>query len=504
MIPMMTQLEKKMKAALRRFGIGASDSIVAAVSGGADSTAMLDALARLRLHNPAILKSIIVAHLNHQLRGEESDEDEAFVKRLADALNFLIFTKRIAVADCARQTMSNLEATARQLRYDFLQRTAEENQAGYVLTAHTEDDQAETVLMRLLRGSGANGLGGIHPIRPLGRQVKLVRPLLDVSRAEIIAHCEQYGLEFRNDSSNFSDDLTRNRIRHELLPLLRTFNPRINEAVVRSSTLVAEDDEYLDRLSEDLLASSIKSGIKSGRKSGPNLDLTLGAGPDEDDGARLNIPYLQPIHTAIRRRMLRQWIFNVRGNLERIDSKHLAAIERLISSGQSGRRVELPGHWIVRREFDSLTLSHLSETKQIRPMPVPLVAGTPQFFGNYEVKLLRHLSSEQWLQHFSFEQICASDEYAILTESAVLDELKLRARIAGDTYMPVNSCHKIKLKTLMIRNKIPYSERDAHPVIVSADDHILWAPGLPVARDFSACDRDGERALIIAQKLRNH
>src|SRR5262249_928283 len=253
------------------------------VSGGADSTAMLDALARLRLYDPAIRKSIIVAHLNHQLRGEESDQDEAFVKQLAARFGLPIFAQRISVAEYAQQTKRNLEATARQLRYDFLQSTAEDSGAGFVLTAHTRDDQAETVLMRLLRGSGAEGLRGICPIRPLGDHVKLVRPLLEVSRAEVIAHCARYSLEFRTDPLNFSDHLTRNRIRHELLPLLRTFNPRSEDALARAATMAAEDEEHLNRLSEDLLISSL-------------------VGLGEPDSSRLNIVNLQATHTAIRRR----------------------------------------------------------------------------------------------------------------------------------------------------------------------------------------------------------
>ncbi|HKC86778.1 MAG TPA: tRNA lysidine(34) synthetase TilS, partial [Blastocatellia bacterium] len=184
----MTKLEKKLRAALRRLEVGAQDSIVAAVSGGADSIALLDALARFQLSvgRPG---SIIVAHLNHQLRGEESDEDEAFVRDLANRLNLPVFTERIAVADRAREEKQNLEAMARRLRYEFLLRVAEARGAKIVFTAHTLDDQAETILMRLIRGSGAEGLRGVHQVVALSDDVKLIRPMLGITRAEVIAHC---------------------------------------------------------------------------------------------------------------------------------------------------------------------------------------------------------------------------------------------------------------------------------------------------------------------------
>src|SRR5215467_6358918 len=203
----MTKLEKKLRAALRRFEVGAQDSITAAVSGGADSVALLDALARFQL-SEGLPGSIIVAHLNHQLRGEESDEDEAFVRDLADRLNLPVFTERIAVADRAKDEKQNLEAVARRLRYEFLLRVAEARGANFVFTAHTLDDQAETILMRLIRGSGAEGLRGIHQIVALSDRVNLIRPALGIMRAEVIEHCEHYELPFRNDSSNFLVDFT--------------------------------------------------------------------------------------------------------------------------------------------------------------------------------------------------------------------------------------------------------------------------------------------------------
>jgi tRNA(Ile)-lysidine synthase len=325
----MTKLEKKLQAALRQIGIGAPAEVVVAVSGGADSTALLDALARVR-ERKGLPRAIIVAHLNHQLRGEESDGDERFVRELAGGLNLPVYVERMAVADQAKLEQRNLEATARRLRYEFLRQVAEERGAGFVFTAHTQDDQAETILMRLLRGSGAAGLRGIHRVMALSDQVKLVRPMLSLTRAEVIEHCEHYKIAFRTDSSNLSLDLTRNRVRHELLPLLRTFNPRVEESLARASDLLTEDEEFLQRIAGEVLARSC-------------------------EGRHLRVSPLQTAHPAIGRRVLRLWLRAERGSLRRIEAPHIAALEKLLK-GRSGRRVELPEGWVVVREFDTLKL----------------------------------------------------------------------------------------------------------------------------------------------------
>jgi len=328
-------LEQKLKAELRRLGIGAEASVVVAVSGGADSVSLLDALVRLKQRGKLHAR-ILVAHLNHQLRGEESDADEIFVERLAVRHNLECVIERIAVAEMAITEKRNLEAIARQFRYDFLAEVAEKFGAEYVCTAHTQDDQAETVLMRLLRGSGAEGLKGIHSVRPLGLKVKLIRPLLTITRAEVLDHCQKYGVEFCNDSSNFTVALTRNRVRHELLPLLKSFNPRSVQSLSRTATLLTDDDDCLQKLSAKVLA-------------------------EISEGAKIKIKPLLKEHPAIRRRVLRQWLRGERGGLQRIEAVHIAALERLILCGQGGQIIELPGGWHVRRKSGVLEIMRSSE-----------------------------------------------------------------------------------------------------------------------------------------------
>src|SRR5215510_1574573 len=472
----MTQLEKKLRAVLRRFGVGAQDSVVAAVSGGADSVTLLDALVRFqRSKGPP--GSITVAHLNHQLRGEESDEDEAFVRNLAGRLKLPFVIERIAVAERAKAEKRNLEAVARKLRYEFLLKCAEERRSGFVFTAHTLDDQAETFLMRLIRGSGAEGLRGVHQIIALNESVKLIRPMLEITRAEVIEHCKHYDLAYRNDNSNFSTDFTRNRIRLELLPMLKTFNPRVKQSLARASESLTRDEDYLRGAAVELLAKS-------------------------REGSRLNAKVLQEASAAVGRRALRLWLRDERGDLRRIDASHIAAIESLIG-GSSGRRVELPDGGVVAREFDHLSFIQAAgaagapEQSSRSLKSVSLIENEPRKFGGFTFMLKRGRSRASL--ELNNDEKCELF-MASLRECEELSEIRLRTRFPGDSYIPANASRAVKLKTLMIRRKIPLTQRDQYPVLVTKDDRIVWAPGLPVAREFAPNAGVEYCALIAAAK----
>jgi tRNA(Ile)-lysidine synthase len=214
-------LVRQVEQGLRRRGVAVG--LVVAVSGGPDSVALLRALREARGVGP-----LVVAHLNHQLRGSESDGDEAFVRELCAGLSLDCRCQRIDVRAVAEARRENLEAVARRLRYEWLTDVAGETGAGWVATGHTADDQAETVLHRLLRGTGLKGLRGIAPRRDLAPGVALVRPLLATTRAEVMTYLNAIGQSYRQDSTNLDPALTRNRIRHRLLPLLAAeYNPEI-------------------------------------------------------------------------------------------------------------------------------------------------------------------------------------------------------------------------------------------------------------------------------------
>jgi tRNA(Ile)-lysidine synthase len=476
----LTSLERKLRAELRRLSVEDS-ALLVAVSGGADSVALLDALVRWRARRKfgALL---CVAHLNHQLRGAESEADEKFVQELAARWNLPAVIERLEVQAEATANRQNLEATARRLRYKFLQRAARACETPFVLTAHTQDDQAETVLMRLLRGSGAAGLRGIHPQLVLESGCQLLRPLLTVSRAEVLAHCAQYSVAYRTDSSNLSLDFTRNRIRHEVLPLLRSFNPRTPEVLARTAELLAVEEAYLDTAAQQASARCLASP------------------------RRLSVPALLAQPQALQARILRAW-----GQAAGIslDAVHVAALERLAHRSQSGRGNELPGGWRVTREFTELRLHHVSEAgggevgeiESRAAAPLLWRTAQPVRFGRYDFLLRRNLLQVEAEQLMARES--AIGWTALLRESPVLDELELRTRRAGDAYVPAGRRSPVKLKTLLIRHKIAKAVRADYPVLMAKTDGVdavLWAPGLPVAAAFVPPPDVRNCALITARE----
>ena len=326
----MTKLEKKLRASLRRLGIHKRDPILVAVSGGADSIALLDALARWK-QSEHLAPNLFAAHLNHLLRGEESDADETFVREFLRQRNIPSFIAQENVAAAAAQEKNNLEATARQLRYDFLLRSATQCQARIIVTAHTHNDQVETILLRLLRGTSAAGLHGIYAEFEMSPGIRLVRPMLDITRDEVLDHCARYQLRFRHDSSNESMDFTRNRIRHELLPVLQSYNPRIGQTLQRTAQQLSEDDAYLQQEASRLVQALAEE-------------------------TALNFKPLLTLHAAVRRRVLRQWLAQIRGDLRRIGAAHLVALDEVMMSGEGGSVIELPGGWQVQRQQHWLKL----------------------------------------------------------------------------------------------------------------------------------------------------
>lgn len=231
--------------------------LVVAVSGGPDSVALLHALASHESPN------LVIAHLNHQLRGQDSEDDERFVQELHDVLDaratarLELRRERVDVGAQARREGGNLESVARRIRYDWLVQVARDVHAPFVATGHTANDQAETVLHRLLRGTGLKGLRGIAARRSLASGIELIRPLLGVTRAEVLAYLEAEGQAYREDDSNNNRSYTRNRIRHELLPYLaQHYNPAIASTLCRLAEQAAGAYEHQERLAEDLLAEA--------------------------------------------------------------------------------------------------------------------------------------------------------------------------------------------------------------------------------------------------------
>ena len=319
-----------------------NDTIIVAVSGGADSTALLLALDELnKAHRTSL--TLCVAHLDHCIR-PDSKEDAQWVRQLARKMGLKAVIGRANVKAEASAASDNLEQTARRLRYEFLERTARRLHAKFVLTAHTMDDQAETVLLRLIRGTAGEGLSGMDALRPLSKAspITLVRPLLWRRRAQTEEYCRQRQIDFLHDEMNDDERFARVKIRKQLLPLMRQVNKKVVEALSRTASLLKDDGAVLVNDADLLLTRAME-----GAPVNPETNLPA-----------LRVDVLADAPPAVRRRALRKWISNGRGSSKRLEMVHLTAVDGLLKGNKGGRVVELPNGFRIRRkkgwlEFDA-------------------------------------------------------------------------------------------------------------------------------------------------------
>jgi tRNA(Ile)-lysidine synthase len=307
------------------------EGMLVAVSGGADSVALVSALDEL-VRGGRLGVNVTVAHLDHGLR-EESAKDADWVKALAESFKFEVVLGRAAVRERAAEASDNLEQAARRARYEFLAEAARRCGARVVLTGHTMDDQAETVMLRLMRGSGAEGLGGMEAVRALDESSGhlLARPMLAwARRAETEEYCRERGVEFRADEMNEDERYARVRVRRHLLPLMETFNPRVVEALARTAELLREDARTLRSAAEELLKRASEEVMAKGSAGGASV------------AGSLSVDILKAAPVSLRRRALRLWLAERRGDNRRLELVHLLGIERLLAGERGGRRAELP------------------------------------------------------------------------------------------------------------------------------------------------------------------
>lgn len=436
-----------------------------AVSGGPDSILLLEFM---KQYARAGGLTLAVVHFNHQLRGAESDADERFVRERARELGLEFLRAEADAREEARTRRRNLEATARELRYRFFFSLIHRGRLDKVATAHNANDQAETVLLRLLRGTGARGLGGIYP----ALEGAIVRPFLNLTREEIEREITGRKLQFRVDSTNLDTRYQRNKIRRELLPWLeREFNPAVVSLLKDLSVRAREDEQELERLAhERALPWRVREG---GEEKIPVRALT-GFAP------------------AIQRRVLRQMVLAARGHLRGLSHRHIEAVRQFALESQSGRNLLLPGQLAVRREFDWLL--------------VGLQSAPPGKSGfQYAVKIPGEVRVPELATVFRFKIIEAGDRGKTYNERrmAGLDPRRLRGQLMlrnwqpGDRFSPLGSRKPRKLKELLGQRKIPLRERRHWPVLECRKE-IVWVRGFPPAR-LAAALPDSEQVIVIEE-----
>ena len=408
--------------------------VLVAVSGGADSIALLHALASLRAQ---LGLRLAVAHLHHGIRGAAADADAAFVQRCAQQLDLPLVRERADVPRLAAAAGISLEMAARAARYAFLARAARQLRAAAVAVAHTADDQAETVLLRLARGAGPQGLGGMEPVsRPGG--LKLIRPLLGVTRAAIIAFLQQHRLRWREDASNRDLHFLRNRMRHTILPLLeRRLNPQIRTALLRTAEVLREENKYLDRLAA----------------------RALPAGPARPTLAAARLTAL-PL--ALRRRVLRRWLGAAGVDAEHLDYTAIATALALLGQRSGTKSVDLGGGWQLVRHYARLTVEKTAPT-------------TPGAW-RLEIVAQRGIIREKPTQPGRLPARATLSAAAVGTAP-----LTVRAARPGDRMAPFGIQGTKKLQDIFTDAKVPRELRGRIPV-VECRGEIVWLPGYRVAR----------------------
>src|SRR5262249_36876898 len=481
---------------------------VVAVSGGPDSVTLLDLLVRMnapsarrRASSPSSTSlELHVAHLDHRLRGSESAEDARFVRALAERRGLKVSIGSADIRAEAAAACRGIEEVAREHRYNFLLAVARKIDAGLILTGHTMDDQAETFLMRLARGSGLAGLAAMRPVTPAlefpdatgtsvgGGLPQLARPLLCLTRAEVEQYCQDNALEFRLDVTNFDPGYARNRIRRQVLPALGNLNPRIVKAIARAADAIASDEDALDSMARrELKAARIEP---SGRCKIPSraYSVKMLAGQPPGMARRMLIAAMEEQGAAHRHREADSGQAGLRRKASlQITAAHVAAVESLLW-GPSGKRVSLPGGLSVWRQSESLVFKSedVNLCYELQMDDDCNVAHA----GGFELSLLRGQagSATEAIRQARIDSNERGRDWmiAILDDSLLPRRLIVRPRRSGEKAVVLGKNKIKKLKNLMIDHKIPVSRRQNWPTVVTPDDTYVWSPGLPPSVQFAA------------------
>jgi tRNA(Ile)-lysidine synthase len=494
-------LARRLLESLKPAGmLRAGERVGVGVSGGADSVGLLLLLLELCDELGIVLS---VAHLNHKLRGAFSDGDEKFVAKLAAKHGLMFHAESVDVAAKAKRERTNLEDAARRARYDFFSRLVADGKVDRVAVAHTADDQAETVLAHILRGTGLAGLGGIHP-----RTESVVRPLLEVRRAELRAHLRAKRQNWREDATNQDTARMRARIRKKLLPLLeKQFQSGVVEHLASLAQFAREDEEFLELLARDYCESlARKTGVET-RISLEDLLQPLkrkNIYREETEDARR-----REKTSALTKRMLHRLIEERKSGAGQITGRHIRAVVALARHGENGKVLQLPAGVDVRRERDDLVFC-ANSSRPGRRMAGKRGAGRSSA-AEYEYKIdlengeaaLRvpqagcvfRLRVIDWVA----KRGDTSKSGAVLDRDRVRLPLMLRNWRFGDKLQPAGHQKAHKLKRLLNEKRISRWERDGWPVLTSGGV-LVWARGFPVAAGFAANERTRTGILIAEEK----
>ena len=428
--------------------INEGDRIIVAVSGGADSVCLLRILYALRKH---LNIRLLVAHFNHRLRPKEDEKETEFVAELSKKLNLAL------ICDVSKKIMElhggSIEEKARAMRYQFFEKAINENHAQKLALGHTMNDQAETVLMHFLRGTGITGLSGIPPIR----QNCFIRPLIAITRDEIYSYLKKNNESFMMDSSNLETRYLRNRIRLELLPHLLEYQPRLVEHLSELAFLCSQETRILDDEAKKLLD---KITIHSSKHS-----------------VALSLPLFTAISSSLQYRVIRRAIKKIKGNLRKIERGHIKTIIDCAKKEKPQIKVNLPENIIVKKIYNKLKFS-LED-----PIEIQNFSYFIHNMGMLTIKEINKIISLTEISKNDFMLSTDSSQAAYLDLDKLKWPLKIRNFRPGDKFIPFGMSGFKKVKDIFIDNKIPSEERKKTPILVS-NDTIAWVHGIRIDERF--------------------
>jgi tRNA(Ile)-lysidine synthase len=458
----MTQLIKMIKATIKNHSmLEPGDTVLAGVSGGADSIALLHILLKL---TPEFDLRLGIAHFNHGLRAMESERDAEFVKSVAENLNLPFYNKKVYVKKFSIHHKLSIEEAGRILRYKFLTETARKYGFDKIALGHQKEDMAETILINMLRGSGPQGISGIPPKRDM-----IIRPLININRTDIEFFLRSENIAHITDSSNMDPQFLRNRIRHGLIPLLASeYNAEIVENLNRTAEILRDEQIWLD--------SMIKPLLEKTKLPGDNTNFNL------------SIPELIKIPIAAARRIIRQAVYEIKGNLHGVGFKHMDAILELITSNNKNNQFDFPGPVRIKRENDKLLIIRQKNNTRFnkdanhhefqQPLFEYQINGPQTIFikETDQVVQLTELSSNQvlWLKKSNFYATDPQEGY--IDMASLCYPLIIRSFRAGDRFQPLGLKRFQKLKKFFINNKVPFSQKKNIPIL-ECSGKIIWVAG---------------------------
>ncbi len=416
------------------------DRILVAVSGGVDSVVLLDLLARERKH---LNLTLVIAHMNHGMRGAESDGDEEFVRSLSDTIECPLVTYRENVAAISEREKTGIQETARRLRYTFFERAMQQHGCLAVATGHNADDNAETVLLNLLRGSGIPGLGGIPAVRS-----GVIRPILFARRDEIEQYAAERRLGYRNDSSNTKDDYRRNYLRHQIVPLIvREINPNLSGTLRRTSEIMQSLQSYLSEETRRLFPEY------------PEWEHTL------------PVDRLIALPPILRSSAMAELTHRITGHQPGFEQ--IAAIEGLLHD-ETGSVIQINSEWGVFRERKVLAFRKTSDPASWNLVVGPNAEYEGPGFVFRSVELDR--ADLRWDPSRDVEFVDAA-----LLEGKTL---RLRTWRPGDEFIPLGMKHPKKISDFFVDEKVPLFEKQSFPLLETGDGSVVWLCGKRIDERF--------------------